>query len=191
MKRSFEHQFPLYRVNPETQRVIIDIALDRYLDYFHEWDNAVFRKRDLHSELANFLDVCSEEIPLRKGLEIDFCVKNRATDPEKEKLISESYMNYYQSQLEMMGRKTMRLVRFAVILFMVAVCFITVYTVIDKSGISTILPQVMIEGLVIGGWVFMWESLHIIFFETLDPMKRRRELKRFLNAKLSFRSLSA
>ncbi|MDD2296456.1 MAG: hypothetical protein PHR10_08175, partial [Sphaerochaetaceae bacterium] len=85
MKRGFEHNFPLYRVNPETQRVIIDIAIDRYVDYFHEWDNAVFRKRDLHPELAEFLDLCSEEIPLRKALEINFCIKNRPLDVEKEK----------------------------------------------------------------------------------------------------------
>ncbi|MDD3365777.1 MAG: hypothetical protein WCS59_01640 [Sphaerochaetaceae bacterium] len=188
MKRGFEHNFPLYRVNPETQRVIIDIAIDRYVDYFHEWDNAVFRKRDLHPELAEFLDLCSEEIPLRKALEINFCIKNRPLDVEKEKTISASYRNFYQAQLRMTGRQIMRLIRFATVLFVVAFCFIAGYTVIDKSNIFQLFPQVLLEGLVIGGWVFMWESLHIIFFETLDPMKRRRELKRFLSAAISFRA---
>ena len=188
--QSFEHKYSLYRINPITHRVIIDIALDRYLDYFHEWDNAVFRKRDLHAELADFLDVCSEEIPLRKALEIDFCIKDRPSDPEKEKLISASYKNYYQAQLGMTGRKIMRLLRFALILFIIAVGLIALYTILDKTKINHIFPQILVEGLVIGGWVFMWESLHIIFFESLDPMKRRRELKRFLKATLNFRSLS-
>jgi hypothetical protein len=66
----------MYRINAKTRRVVIDIALDRYLDYFHEWDNASFRKRDLHPELADFLDLCSEEIPLRKQLELNFCIKD-------------------------------------------------------------------------------------------------------------------
>lgn len=54
----------LYRKNEETGRIIIDIALDDYLDFFHEWDNSTFKKRDIHTDLAEFLDLCSEDIPL-------------------------------------------------------------------------------------------------------------------------------
>jgi len=76
-KKKKEQLLRMYRINPKTHRVVIDIAIDRYLDYFHDWDNSVFRKRDLHPELTEFLDLCSEEIPLRKQLELNVCIKNR------------------------------------------------------------------------------------------------------------------
>lgn len=31
----------LYRRNDITERVIIDIALNDYLEFFHEWDNSL------------------------------------------------------------------------------------------------------------------------------------------------------
>ena len=71
MKKSNKYE-SLYRKNPDSGRVIIDIALEDYLVFFHEWDNSALRKRDIHSELVEFLDLCSEDIPLRKKLEIVF-----------------------------------------------------------------------------------------------------------------------
>ena len=65
----------VYRKNDVTGRVIIDIALDDYIDFFHEWDNASYKRRDIHNELVEFLDVCSEDIPIRKKLQIVFTLK--------------------------------------------------------------------------------------------------------------------
>jgi hypothetical protein len=185
--RTHQNMLRMYRVNPKNHRVVIDIALDRYLDYFHEWDNAVFRKRDLHPELAEFLDLCSEEIPLRKKLELNFCIKNRREDEEKEKILEASYRNYYESQLHMVERNLMRHFKFSSVLFLIAIGFIALYFVVNGSGDSHILSKIMVEGVLIGAWVFMWESLHMVFFESLDPMKRRRELKRFLDANIVFK----
>lgn len=178
----------MYRINAKTRRVVIDIALDRYLDYFHEWDNASFRKRDLHPELADFLDLCSEEIPLRKQLELNFCIKDRPEDPQKEHTLIASYRNYYKSQLQMIMRRLHQHYRFSLILFFIAVGFIALYTVVSKRGEAHLLSAIMVEGVLIGAWVFMWEALHMLFFESLEPHKRERELKRFLDAELVFRS---
>lgn len=83
MKKTNKYEM-LYRKNHNTGRIIIDIALDDYLDFFHEWDNSAFRKRDIHAELAQFLDLCSEDIPLRKKLEIVFSLSNVEVCKEKE-----------------------------------------------------------------------------------------------------------
>ncbi len=188
LRKTHQNMLRMYRVNPETHRVVIDIALDRYLDYFHEWDNSAFRKRDLHPELADFLDLCSEEIPIRKKLELSFWIKNRKEeDTEKENVLVASYRNYYEAQLHMVGRNLLRHVKFSLILFLLAVGFIALYFVVSKSEGEHLLSQIMVEGVLIGAWVFTWESFHMIFFETMDPMKRRKELKRFLDAKIGFR----
>lgn len=73
MKRTNNYETQ-YTKNPTTGRIIIDIALDDYIDFFHEWDNSAFKKRDINADLAEFLDICSEDIPLRKKLEIAFSV---------------------------------------------------------------------------------------------------------------------
>lgn len=72
----------LYRRNCDTGRIIIDINLGDYLEFFHEWDNSAFRKRDIHPELVQFLDLCSEDIPLRYKLEIVFSISTNKSSRE-------------------------------------------------------------------------------------------------------------
>jgi hypothetical protein len=187
-KKKKEQLLRMYRINPKTHRVVIDIAIDRYLDYFHDWDNSVFRKRDLHPELTEFLDLCSEEIPLRKQLELNVCIKNRQVDVQKEHTLEASYQNYYKAQLQMIRRSINRHYRFSFMLFLIAVGFIALYFLVSRGKDTHLLSQIMVEGVLIGAWVFMWESLHMLFFETMEPLKRRKELKRFLDAEIVFRS---
>lgn len=127
----------LYRRNKDTGRIIIDIALDDYIEFFHEWDNSVFKKRDMHPELAEFLDICSEDIPLREKLEIVF----------------------------------------------------SIYGLFANHELNNIILKVLLESLLIGGWVFAWEAVHILFLDIIEPLHKRREAKRFLEAEISFKYL--
>ena len=176
----------LYRKNHNTGRIIIDIALDDYLDFFHEWDNSAFRKRDIHAELAQFLDLCSEDIPLRKKLEIVFSLSNVEVCKEKEDQIRISYRNYYTSLKRLEDRKTKRIVRISVVLLMIALILLTAYGLLVEIKESNLVSKVFLESLLIGGWVFTWEAVHLIFIDILEPFRRRREIKRFLEADLKF-----
>jgi hypothetical protein len=189
MKKKNNKQLSLYRVNPENNRVVIEIAMNNYVEFFHEWDNAVFRKRDIHPELADFLDLCSEDIPIKRKLEIEFCIKNRAEDLEKEKLIVASYRNYYNSQNRLVMRNIRRLLRTSLLLFFIALGFIALHIILSTELNEHVLPRILMEGVLIGGWVFMWEALHMAIFESLDPLKRRQEFDRFLNAEIKFRTV--
>lgn len=126
MKKANKYEM-LYRKNHDTGRVIIDIALDDYLEFFHEWDNSAFKKRDIHAELAHFLDLCSEDIPLRKKLEIDFSLNTVEINKEKEEMISISYRNYYNSLKRLEDRKTKRLIRTSVILLIISLILLSAY----------------------------------------------------------------
>ncbi|AEV29347.1 hypothetical protein SpiGrapes_1537 [Sphaerochaeta pleomorpha str. Grapes] len=186
MKKKLGYE-SLYRVNPLTNHVIIDIALDYYLEFFHEWDNAAFKKRDMHPDLAKFLDICSSDIPLRRSLDIMFCIKDGSIDTEKETLIIESFKNYFKSQERAEAKKLKRTLLFGSSLFLIAILLLLVYVIDKAQRQSGVLPALFLEGLLIGGWVFMWEALHMFFFESLEPFLRRKEIRRFLQASLLFR----
>ena len=180
----------LYRKNNDTGRVIIDIALDDYLDFFHEWDNSAFKKRDIHVELAQFLDICSEDIPLRKKLEINFSLDTVEINKEKEDLIRISYRNYYHSLKRLEDRKTKRIVRASIFLLIISLILLTAYGLLLDTEVNTIFSRVFLESLLIGGWVFTWEAVHLMFIDIIEPFRRRREIKRFLEADLTFKYLS-
>lgn len=109
-------------------------------------------------------------------------------DVQKEHTLEASYQNYYKAQLQMIRRSINRHYRFSFMLFLIAVGFIALYFLVSRGKDTHLLSQIMVEGVLIGAWVFMWESLHMLFFETMEPLKRRKELKRFLDAEIVFRS---
>ena len=119
MKRIYNYQV-LYQKNNETGSVIIDIALADYLEFYHEWDSTAYWKRDIHPELSNFLDLCSEDIPLRRKLEIRFTMDNKEIDIKKEDQIRTSYYSYYHSLKRFEKRKSTRHLRMSCILLLLA-----------------------------------------------------------------------
>ena len=177
----------LYRENPDTHRTIIDVALDTYLEFFHEWDNAAFRKRDMHPELAEFLAICSQDIPMRKALEIQFSINEGMLDSKKEQLISTSFKNYYLSLYRNEKERVLRILKRSLVLMCIALALILFYAVLHIKSQNHLWFAVLLEGLHIGGWVFMWESFHLAFFDSLEPMKRKKEVKRLYLANLLFR----
>lgn len=189
MKESNNYQM-LYRRNFDTDRVIIDIALEYYIDFFHEWDNSAFKKRDIHAELAQFLDLCSEDIPLRKKLEIVFSLNTVEISKEKEELIRTSYRYYYNSLKRLENRKTKRLVRNSIHLLFISLILLSAYGALINIKENGIISRVFLESLLIGGWVFTWEAIHLLFIDITEHFRRSRELKRFLEADLSFKYLN-
>lgn len=188
MKKSKKYE-SLYRKNRNTGRVIIDIALEDYLEFFNEWDNSAFKKRDIHSELLQFLELCSEDIPLRKKLEFVFSLNSAEAIKEKEEQIRISFRNYFYSIQRLEKRKTNRFIRNSLVLLFIALMLLTLYGFMSRYTPSNILTKVLLESLLIGGWVFAWEAVHLLFIDIIEPLRRRRELDRFLDAEINFQYL--
>lgn len=185
MKKAKKYE-TLYRINDATGRIVIDIALNDYLEFFHEWDNATFRKRNMHPELAEFLDICSEDIPMNRNLEIVFSLKS-SRSTKMEELIRTSYQNYYGSLQRLENRRTKRFFRISAILLATALLLLTTYALAADLREKNIVLEVLLESLLIGGWVFTWEAVHMLFLDIIEPFHRRREIKRFLDAQLTFK----
>lgn len=176
-----------YRKNQETGRYIIDIALDEYLDFFHEWDNTSFKRRDMHSELAEFLDMCSEDIPIKKDIEIHFCVGKQLQNPEEEKLIRQSYEHYYDFFGKVKEKKIRSNFQSSLALAVIGIVLILINSVLVKDLPHELWYEVPLKGLYIGGYVFFWEALYNGYFGSKELMSRKKTLKRLKRATLHFK----
>lgn len=176
----------LYPKNPKTGNRVIEVLLEDYMDFFHEWDNATFRKRDMHPDLAEFLDRCSEDIPIKEKIEISFCVKHDNQDIDKEKVIIESYTNYFAFYNRIKEKKIKNNIIKALVLVFISLCIILSYEIFINNLPETVWNSLFLEGLIIGGWVFMWEALHVMTFEVHEYVMRNKEIKRLLKAPVIF-----
>lgn len=184
MKKNYEQVF---KRNPENGKILIEVSLNDYLEFFHEWDNAVFKKRDMHPELAAFLEECSQDIPLKEELEIQFYLETGAPDPRQEETIRTSYRNFYNALIFWEKKEVRRIVAGSGILLLIALTLLLLYTVLSGKETDTVVSSVLMESLLIGGWVLTWEAFHGIAIDIIQPFKRRKAMRRFLHAAVSFR----
>lgn len=112
----------LYPKNSTTGNRVIEISLDDYNDFFHEWDNSILKKRDMNPELTEFLDQCSEDIPLKDKMEIIFFIENDSKDPDKENELKESYNNYYSLYYRIEKKKIKELYQSTIVLVLIGLC---------------------------------------------------------------------
>ena len=119
----------IYRRNKSTGRVIIDIALDDYIEFF--MSGIILRlKARYSSRTAEFLDLCSEDISLREKLEINFSLNTAGISKEKEELIRISYHNYYNSLKRLSNRKTKRFFKLSAVLLFISLSLLSLYTLL-------------------------------------------------------------
>ena len=184
--KKHNHYETLFRKNKNTGRVIIDIALGDYIEFFNELDNSAFKMRDIHSDLVRFLDLCSDYIPLRKKIEIVFSIEASEADKEREDSIRLSYSNYYNALKRLESRKANRYIRMSIILLIISLILLTSYGFFYEIQVETIGSLVLLESLLIGGWVFAWEAVHTLFIDIIEPVRRIREIQRFIEADITF-----
>lgn len=177
----------VYRKNPDNGKFIIDIALDSYQDFFHEWDNTSFKKRDIHPELVEFLDMCSEEIPIKSDMEIHFCVGDQPRIEKMEELIRQSYATYYDFFCRIKKKKIKKNFYSAIYLALIGIALILLNAILETKLPHTILSEVALKGVYIGGYVFFWESLYNGYFGSKELVARKKELARLGRAKLFFK----
>lgn len=175
-----------YRKNEETGRYIIEIALDGYLDFFHEWDNTSFKRRDMHPELAEFLDMCAEDIPEKEDLEIHFCVGVKEADLQSEKRIRQSYEHYYDYFAKIKKKKIRGNFQSSLAMAVIGIILIFLNSLLVKDLPHEIWYEVPLKGLYIGGYVFFWEALYNGYFGSKELISRKRTLERLKRANLTF-----
>ena len=177
----------IFELNKTSGNVIIDVALDNYDDYYHEWDHAKYRMRDIHPDLYNFLDECSEQIPLKENLEIRFHIEDEPQNPEREKELKDSYLYYHNSTL-LAQQEKIRATRLSVIksvIFGVVLLWASFFSS-EIITIENLLIEIALEGMLIGGWVFIWEAIYMSAYSLREERSEYKRINRLKMAELLF-----
>jgi hypothetical protein len=176
----------LYECNPETGNYIIEIALDKYEDVFNEWDHATYGRRDMEPELAFFLEECSGEIPAHHGTDLVFYLPRQAKDTEKESIISKVIKGYYEFYATTEHKALSRIYRQRVHHVLLA-AFLLAPTYLFNFWQRSAILSLIKEGLVIGSWFFLWESISFFIFGRSKYISKIRTYERLAKANICFR----
>lgn len=177
----------IYSKDPASGNYVIEVKLNGYLDVFNKWDPAPFERRDLDSHLKHFLEECASDIPSRYPVILCFHVPHEKCDQAKEDLICSGIRTYSSLQIHLVKREMHGHNRRAFYYVMTSIVFLLAAFYLEEVLKGKVLLSILLEGLFIGGWVFLWEAMATVTFRKRSLRENRRKWERFREAEVRFR----
>lgn len=174
-----------YNRNEKTNGVIIDIALDDQLKFYHEWDNVKFKNRDMNSNLADFLENYVKQIPSKENLEIEFHIYNNR-DSDAESGITESLKHYYVMKIRAAKKDMLYMYKVTFANIMLFLLLNSVYFYFGENFGDSLVASTLEIGFDLGLWIFMWQAFYTIVFDRTGEKRKMKLYRRLLNAEISF-----
>jgi len=176
----------VYEKDPSSNAFIIKISIKSYNDIFNDLDPAPFRKRDLDPDLRLYIEESSADIPLKNKISIQFRAPMPIKDNDKEKKVIMGLKTYFQFVIRTFEKDIMQGYRKGAIYI---VC--SFLLLLSAYYLSSIIPDffllvTLVEGLFIGGWVFLWEAIAVFAFKNREIRIKWKRYKRLNEAPMDF-----
>lgn len=176
----------VYDINKHTRNYIIDISVEKYINIFNNLDNAPLKIRDINKNIQLYLDDCSSDIPIQYGIDINFYITEENRDEKKEKLVVTALESYYLLKLRLKKLSLKDSYINALIYILISFLLLLIGFALESKLNRDIFCNTMLEGVNIGGWIFLWEAISLIFFKLKDTNYEIDKINRFLKASISF-----
>ncbi len=165
---------------------IIKILVNAYKDLFNDLDPAPLKNRDLDQNLISYLEECSTDIPLRYKLSLQFVAEESIIDEDKERRTILGLKTYFNFVILSFKREIANTYRTSIIYVICAFLLITLSFYLGGISTTHILIETLVEGLSIGGWVFLWEAIALIVFKNHETRLKCKRYERLDKAKTVF-----
>ncbi|SFI21870.1 hypothetical protein SAMN05192551_10914 [Tindallia magadiensis] len=176
-----EYLSQLYKKN-EQGEFIIEVYIEKLLSAFNEWDSSYLEIRELNANLIYFIERCSKDIPVRQKIELWFMVAEE--NEEQEKVLKEALRANFKYQRYLAKQKKKLLYGKSAKYFVVALLFLLTAFSLKANDSLNLAGSLAVEGLYIGGWVFLWQAISMFSFESLEVIERIKIFERLLNSNI-------
>ncbi|MDQ1276952.1 MAG: hypothetical protein QG610_2531, partial [Euryarchaeota archaeon] len=181
-KISGEGTEALYREH--AGRPVIELELKSLMQLFDSFDPAPFREKDLDPEAEEYIFNAVDEFPLQKPLEIMIYLPSTEVSEEIEADLKEAIKNHFSykkllTEIELKrllhrGRKNLII---ALTFLFLCLLVIRLLAAFGESLLNTLFS----EGLLIIGWVAMWEPVHIFLYGWWPIVHRRNTYEKIIH----------
>lgn len=172
-------------------KLIIEIKLNSLMQLFDSFDPAPFHAKELDPDAEEYIYNAVDEFPLKKPLEIMIHLPPAEVSAEAEDNLKKAIKNHFSykrllAEIELrrllnQGRKN-----FMIALFFLFLCLLTIHllSTLEESVIKTLFS----EGLLIIGWVAMWEPINTYLYGWWPIVHKRNIYQKITDTDVSIGS---
>jgi len=146
---------------------VIELKLNSVMQLFDSFDPAPFHKKELDPDAEEYIYNAVDEFPLKTPLEIMIYFPPAEVNSEIEVNLKKAFRNHFSykkllTEIELrriLYRGRRNLIIALVFLFL---CLLTIRLL--STFEESLMNSLFSEGLLIIGWVAMWEPIHIFLY---------------------------
>jgi hypothetical protein len=180
----------IYKVDESTNLYMLEVGLSQYGDIFNAWDPAPFKRRELDPDLEIYLEESSDEIPSHYPIELCFTLPPGARNERLEAETREGLANSFIFKRYFLKKKLKKTNARILLCIFLGFGLLWLGTVSSNRSEGNLIVSLLADGLLIGGWVFLWEAVSLFFFTNRDLYHRYRIYKRLQDAPVIFNEAS-
>ena len=154
---------------------------------FNSWDGSELDRKELDPELSHFLERASYELPLKDKVELCFYLPETEKDEKMEADSRATIKNNFRMRQFFINQELKHNNKKTVTYIIMGILFlITAYLIPENKDLS-LLVSLLMEGLFVGGWVFLWEAFSIFFFGSRELKDKKKRYYRYLDSDIVFK----
>lgn len=176
----------VYEYDKEEKKYILHLQLDNYQTVYNDWDYSPFTNRDLDEDLSDYLLECSYEIPIKYDLLIKFFITNQTENEIREERSIIGIKNFFKYQMRKLNNKRILMLKNTATFFLIGVVLLVTSLYISKLSDNITVYTVISQGLLIGGWVMIWEMFSTLFFQIKDINFSYKHFKRLFESTIDY-----
>lgn len=184
-KKSYLNQIYKYDENDKTY--VIEVSLEYYHELFNGWDASPTRKKDLDSELLDFIETAAYDIPMKQKVKLSFGIPISEKDDKLEASSKTAIHNNFKMIIHFINKQLSLNNRKILTYITLSFTFITLAYIMVSFYEDSLTFNILREGFFIGGWFLLWESFSLFFFDSYEVRNRRKRFQRYLDSEIEFR----
>lgn len=176
----------IYKKDKATNSYIIDIKIKNYDDLFNGFDFSPYQRKDINSNIKEFIEECSTDIPAKYKIKLNFNILKNNMDKEQEEKVKNGYKNYFSLVLNSIERKYKSTSKSNLFYVLIAFFLLSISTTLVFLFHISPLINMLVEIISIGCWVFLWQAITTFFFDNKVTKKEYKFYKRIYDASILF-----
>ncbi len=173
---------------------LIEIRLDSLSQLFNSLDPAPFRDKDLGHDAEEYIVGAVDDFPLAAPLKIVVYLPTARQEPDTAAVLKDAVHRYFSYAFAMERRRLRFALREGRISLLIGLAFLILcfsLRGVAQSFDPGTFRDIVVEGLMISGWVAMWRPIQIFLYGWWPSAHRCRLYRKLISIPVELRSATS
>lgn len=173
-------------IENSTLHYIVNLKVEKYRDIFDNLDNSPLKTRNINKNIQLYLKDSFANIPSKNSIGINFHITGEERNKLKEEAIILALQRCCLVRLKAKESNLKSSNIDTIIYVLISILLLTIGFDLETKFNRSILFNTILEGVNIGGWIFLWEAISMLFFKSKDISNEIHEIHRILKSNINF-----